>query len=311
MTTISAKVIADSYHKVDERITTLLLRYPRWIHAEGRTHRQIYMGEDVLTQTVPVIELRTPSVMEDPNLSRNASSSRAIPVERMIEDIVSDPAIPLFWGKNQKGMQAEEENTAPVEVLKNSEIWIEQSREDAWLDAMDHAIRAARSFHKAGYHKQIVNRLLEPFSHINVLVTATEWTNFFALRDHDAAEPHIRMLAQAMRKAMDESEPKYLGFGEWHLPFIGHEDEEDYSVAELIRISVARCARLSYMTFEGQRSTLTGDLELYKKLVESPPIHASPAEHQAMPDPYGEYRAKWGNFQHWAQYRKLLPGECL
>jgi Thymidylate synthase complementing protein len=286
MTTISAKVIADSYHKVDERITTMLLRYPRFIHAEFMTHRQF---------------------------SRNASSSRAIPVEKMIQDIISDPAMPVHWGKNQKGMQAGDECTETVNARSFFDLShdVNFTREDAWIAAMHKAIAIARAFSEAGYHKQVVNRLLEPFMHINVLVTATEWSNFFALRDHEAAEPHIRMLAQAMKKAMDESEPTYLSFGEWHLPFIGHEDEEDYSVAELIRISVARCARLSYLTFEGQRSTLTGDLELYKKLVESPPIHASPAEHQAMPDPYGEYRAKWGNFQHWAQYRKLLPGECL
>lgn len=294
MTTISARVIKDSRCAVSgKRITTLLLRYPRFIHAELMTHRVF---------------------------SRNASSSRAIPVERMIEDILADTAMPIHWGANQKGMQADEECTNLVMGEFNT-----RSREDAWLFARDQAIKVAGAFHRAGYHKQVVNRLLESFMHINVLVTATEWENFLALRDHKAAEPHMQMLARATNQAMAESVPLLLMEGQWHLPWVEHADWEriraenmadhgtewsiDSPLGTLIKISVARCARLSYNNFDGKVSTTAEDLALYNKLVGEQPIHASPAEHQATPDPWCREQPKWGNFRFWKQYRKFLPGE--
>jgi hypothetical protein len=176
-----------------------------------------------------------------------------------------------------------------------------------------------------GVHKQIVNRLLEPFSHINVLCTATEYANFFGLRLDAAAQPEMRALAEAMHREYTSVLPIQLKPGEWHLPFFTNHDGRGHTIrwdekldnVELIRrVSVARCARVSYLSNDtGRESTIEEDLALYDRLVGAQPLHASPAEHQATPDhrPIGEawaYRHQWGNFTGWRQYRKMLPGEA-
>lgn len=310
--TITAKVIADSISPNNVRLTTLQLRYPRFIHAEFMTHRMF---------------------------SRNASSSRAIPVERLIQDIIDDTAMPIHWGMNQKGMQADEENYSLVlcgaNKTETDRYGPYREREEAWKYARDRAIEMAQNFANADYHKQIVNRLLEPFSHINVLVTATEWANFFALRDHPDAQPEMQKLAREIRAAMALSKPVLRNLGEWHLPYVDEDDWIDVNgggvvtpdqIETLRKISVARCARVSYMTHEGKRPTIEEDLALYERLVGAHPMHASPAEHQATPDeilpecegPYDEWRVtrwKWpwlhGNFRGWIQFRKTLPGENI
>jgi hypothetical protein len=230
----------------------------------------------------------------------------------MIADIRKDPAMPIHWGKNEKGMQAYEETTAQVRTFDNGFHIFHSTREEAWKLAMENAISVAKAFHEAGYHKQVVNRLLEPFMHINVVVTSTEWSNFFALRDHPDAEPHIQLLAKKMKQALTHSKfpPKVLREGEWHLPYIYAEEFEDYTTDNLLRMSVARCARVSYLTHEGKPPSKDEDLALYERLVASEPLHASPAEHQATPDPWKTSPALWGNFREWIQYRKILPGEC-
>lgn len=307
MTTISAKSILASRHaQSGDRVDTLLLRYPKWIHAEFMTHRV---------------------------LSRNAASSRAIPVSKMIESVMEDPAVPLFWGKNQKGMQAGEEHNQTV-LYQDMELTPQQ----AWLQAMRRALGVADALMGSGYHKQIVNRLLEPFSHITVVVTATEWSNFFALRDHPDAEPHIQMLARAMKEAMAGAEVQVLQPGEWHLPFVRHADlDYDFqqvegdtpknwlttSIEDQIKLSVARCASTSYKTVDGFDMTLERAIELHDKLVVAVPMHASPAEHQACADfliPHGHGcdgpMTSWknptlhGNLKGFIQYRKTLKGEC-
>lgn len=299
MTTISAKIIADSIGENAPRLTTLLLRYPRCIHSELMTHR---------------------------TFSRNASSSRAIPVERLIQDILDDPFVPLHWGKNQKGMQAHEECHEEVffdvPELKGA---CGYSREIAWLGHMKVAVETARAFSNSGYHKQIVNRLLEPWSHINVLVTATQWSNFLALRDHKDAEPHIQILAKQVRKAMNESKPHELSRNGWHLPFIEYDDavavfkrrEELVEDGEdlnwpLARLSAARCARTSYLTYEGKRPTIDEDMTLFKRLMGGKPIHASPVEHQAwLTSNFCTNKKLSGNFATgWGQFRKTFEGEC-
>jgi thymidylate synthase ThyX len=316
MTTISAKVIADSVGSAGQpRLTTILCRYPRWIHAEQRTHRVMRDEEE--------FDWPTPSLMADPNLSRNASSSRAIPVNRLIQQVEADPAEPIYWGKNQPGMQAREEFTGRDLELAQA----------IWRAAMKDAIAHARQLAEVGAHKQIVNRILEPYSHITVLVTATEWENFFALRDHEDAEPHMRDLARAMRSAMYLSEPKVLRATEWHLPFV---TEADYPAIEAylarvraplrgwplravtevaIKLSVARCARTSYDNHDGTKPEVEADVALHDRLVVAKPAHASPAEHQATPDTYewakhGTER-KWANphlhanLKGWRQYRRV------
>lgn len=296
--TIKAAIIADSISPAGIRLTTLQLRYPKFIHGEFMTHRVF---------------------------SRNASSSRAIPVERLIKDVIDDPVYPSFWGKNQPGMSADEECN---ELIKFGQGF---TREEAWDKAREETIYTARKFHEAGYHKQIVNRLLEPFCHINVVVTATEWSNFFALRCHKDAQPEMRILAEAIRDVMESgSGPvrREPGFS-WHLPYVTvdewrsllarHAAIQDHAFDIGRRISVARCARVSYLTQDGRSPNIDEDLKLYERLVGSVPLHASPCEHQAIPDcPYkgGEAGSKWqqphlhGNFTGWIQYRQLLPGQC-
>ncbi|MCB1466529.1 MAG: FAD-dependent thymidylate synthase [Rhizobiaceae bacterium] len=293
MTTISAQIIKDSVSQDGIRLTTMHLRYPRFIHAELMTHR---------------------------DFSRNARSSRAVPVAKMIQEIIDNPVVPLFWGKNQKGMQASQECNEPIMHPITKSPW---PREDAWLLARYRAVEIARAFMSAGYHKQVVNRLLEPFMHIDVLVSSTNWSNFFALRDHDDAEPHIQVLAREMRKAMDVSKPNDLLPGMWHLPYTDDRDLDILGRETAIKLSVARCARISYAPFDGDAS-IESELRRYDTLVGSQPLHASPAEHQATPDVndgkvklHGKTYTAWsqsylhGNFTGWCQYRKLLPNECV
>lgn len=302
MTTISAKTILRSRNAAapDKVLSTLLLRYPRFIHAEFMTHRAF---------------------------SRNAASSRAIPVKKIIDDILADTAMPIHWGKNQKGMQAHEECDAPVAVGFGSDDYVFDRREKAWLIARDNAILMAGSFDGAGYHKQVVNRLLEPFMHITVLVSATEWSNFLELRDHPDAEPHIQMLAREIRKCLeDESTIQTLAPGKWHLPFVTTFDEDllyeasggdhNIGVEVLRKLSVARCASTSYKTVDGFDMTLDRAVELHDKLVGSRPIHASPCEHVAQADDVFDSSfiggAGWGqpeehgNFVGFRQYRRQL-----
>lgn len=317
MTTISATTVLRSRHAEapGQILSTLLLRYPRWIHAEGRTHRLLDICEDLS------IEQKTPSLMDCDELSRNAASFRAIPVLKMIEDVERNPAVPLFWGKNVAGMQANEELTGAAL----------QRAEDTWFNAMRDAINRAREMANLfpedtinpviGAHKQIVNRLLEPFSHITVLVSATEWDNFLELRDHEDAEPHIQMLAREIKKCLDDhSTVQTLKPGDWHMPFITLSDKIDVedtkgAIEALKALSVARCASTSYKTVDGFDMTLAKALQIFDKLVNSKPIHASPLEHVAQADDMVKLCSMgkgWmaprahGNFVGFKQYRHLL-----
>jgi hypothetical protein len=293
--TISAQIIADSMSPAGKRLTTMQLRYPRFIHPEFMTHRVF---------------------------GRNASSSRAIPVERMIADLRRDPAMPIYWGSNKPGMQAGVELTGlDLDLVKHQ-----------WLNAMEEMIARADIMVKAGLHKQIANRILEPWAHINVVVTATEWDNFFELRCHPDAQPEIQHLAVLMREEMRLNVPIELHPGDWHLPYIGASDwvnayhhlkinritRDEPATREkqelLVKVSVARCARVSYLTHDGRQTTIEEDLALYDRLVGSTPLHASPAEHQATPDEgiqHGSkttwiHEAEHGNLVGWRQYRKML-----
>ena len=274
--TITAKVIAHSRAPGAPNLITLECRYPRMIHAEFMTHRVF---------------------------SRNASSSRAIPIERMIQDVIDDPAMPVAWGSNQPGMQAGAE--VEPQVVK--------AAKQVWLLAMEDAVDRAENMAQLGLHKQIVNRLLEPFGHISIVVTATEWSNFFDLRCHPDADPTMRALAEAMRDAIAGSQGAPV---KWHLPYIEQRDwdsvaryTEGVSVGEfyneLAMISAARCARVSYLNHDGSNPDVEKDLALAKRLLESK--HMSPFEHQARAADEGlsDY-GLWGNFTGWAQHRKKL-----
>lgn len=270
--TITAKIVADTVGPLyGTRITTMLLRYPRFIHAEFMTHRMF---------------------------SRNASSSRAIPVKRLIEDVMIDPAMPLFWGKNQPGMQAYEEHNAKVYMTGPTGEAEGLRREEAWRWGLEHAISLAKAYEEAGYHKQIVNRLLEPWAHINVVVTATEWDNFFALRTHKTAQPEIQVLAKAMQAALEESTPIRSG---WHIPFC---KRGEYPWMENSLLSAARCARTSYLTHDMKEPDYEADMKLARRLMEpedSGPPHMSPFEHAAV-----ESEGKYANYTNWQSKRHLL-----
>lgn len=292
--TISAELIARSENLHGLRLTTLRLRYPKFIHGEFMTHRMF---------------------------SRNASSSRAIPVERLIADVLNDPAIPVHWGRNQPGMQAREECNELIKLTRICddgegllELPVETKREDAWLEARDRAVHVAEKFAAAGYHKQIVNRLLEPFCHITVVATSTDywWYHFLSLREHADAQPDMRELARNVSAAILSKDPAVLSRGEWHLPFVTTAERAlDVETDKLIKVSVARCARVSYLTHDQKAPSITADLALYDRLATAEPPHLSPMEHQAMPDRLltdgrWEREQQHGNLRGWVQYRKMF-----
>lgn len=317
---IHAKVIADSISDTGDRLTTLQLIYPRFIHAELMTHRVF---------------------------SRNASSSRAIPVKKMIDMVRNNPAMPIHWGQNQPGMQAAAELNVPQK-------YVAQVR---WREAALAAARIAEEMMELGLHKQVANRILEPFQHIQVVLTATEFDNWNELRAHPDAQPEIHQLALDIGAVMEASTPKLLEHGEWHLPYVtedtlldirrylsakGRSDLEawnDDDVIELARkVSAARCCRVSYLKHDGTAASIADDLDLCDKLAGARPIHASPFEHQATPMPDtepqvyfnggGDVEVKghvpegvshidmngyaWsGNLKGWIQSRKILEASFV
>lgn len=248
--TIDAKIVAHSSHPGCPDLITVQARYPRFIHSEVMTHRVF---------------------------SRSASSSRAVPIMRMIDDVMRDPAMPVEWGSNQPGMQAGEE------------VQQAEAAKEIWLEAMGDAVYWACRLDELGLHKQIVNRVLEPFSHISIVITATDWQNFFDLRCHPAADPTMRALAEAMRDAIGNSTALPLDAGQWHRPYGGNLSE-----------SAARCARVSYLRHDGSAPSNADDMRLAVLLRDEK--HMSPFEHQAMPTP-GQRNA---NLSGWRSQRVLL-----
>lgn len=300
MKKISAKIIADSYNPhLDVRITTYELEYPRFIHSEFMTHRVF---------------------------SRNAASSRAIPVATMIDLIADDPAKPIHWGKNQPGMQAKEELEEP-NLIRVKSLW-QQSCDDA----VGNAIRMNRE----GAHKQIVNRILEPYQWMKTVMTTTKTRNWDWLRNHDDAQPEIKELAGCMEEASNLSNPVWLQADQWHLPYVDtvtrgtkqeyfDESGNEIHLSEALMISASCCAQVSYRK---QDPSLEKAGNIYDRLINSEPVHASPIEHQATPiyqpveyigdyflipgithvDRYGMPHS--GNFHGWIQHRQLIPNHC-
>ncbi len=262
-----ASIVADSISEWDERLTTMEVTFPRIVLAEFNTHRAF---------------------------SRNSASSRAIPVARQLERIMDDPFIPVWWGKQQPGMQADEE------LEDRQREWALSD----WLAARDRAVETARSLMELGLHKQIANRLLEPWMWQTVIVTATDWGNFFALRANPMAQPEIRTIAEIMQELYETSQPTPVHGGEWHLPLIQPEERDGVfeHTEEALKISAARCARVSYLTHDGRRD-LAADLALYERLVGGG--HMSPLEHVATPNHFRQE----GNFYGWKQLRKFIPHE--
>jgi hypothetical protein len=299
---ISAKIIADSRCFITgKRITTMQLRYPRIIHAEAKTHRLIRIDD------AEVEFLQEISLMDDPDLSRNASSSRAIPIKKLIEEARYDTAMPVRFGANKPGMQDKGGDHHELVATGGSM----KSPQDAWRHASNLAADMAEAFDAAGYHKQVANRLLEPFTHINVVATSTNWANFYGLRRHEDADPTMKALADAMWEAQQASTPVPLTRYDWHLPYITDRDMEMLSTEQLLIASAARCARVSYNKHDGSSPSYEDDLALYEKLVTAELVHASPLEHQAKPDPDQFWRELWGNFDGFTQFRKTISNEAI
>ena len=266
---IYAKIIEDSITTMGKRITTLELQYHRYIHGELMTHRVF---------------------------SRNAMSSRAIPVAKMIAQVRNNPAMPVHWGQNQKGMQA------------GAELLDTTGAVTAWRIAAQRAADDAEGLSAMGLHKQVANRILEPFQWMRTLVTATEWDNFFELRCHPDAQPEFQVLATAIRRAMEDSTPVARPVGHtgdercWHLPYVSSAERATLLCHLLPKISSARCARVSYLTHDNENPTVENDLALFDRLVGSHPLHASPIEHQALT---AGSETVSRNFHGWLQYREL------
>ncbi len=292
---IVVRVIADSVSSVNgKRITTIEAEYPRFIHSEMMTHRLF---------------------------SRNAASSRAIPVQKMIDSVCEAPAMPVHWGANQSGMQAKEECVNPVVLMDADYDDVSFSNENAWRVAAAQSTVYAEAFSDAGYHKQIVNRLLEPFQVMKTVITATEWDNFFYLRKHPDAQPEIAELAACIYEAFQQSTPETLQPGEWHTPYVPHARKEEGGLVYLIqhslglveeedgvikyaeistenalKISASCCAQVSYRKSD---DSLEKALMVYDRLVNSKPVHASPFEHQGTPmrNPTNETIETWAGLQ--------------
>jgi thymidylate synthase ThyX len=297
---IKATVIQDSV-SAGIRITTLELEYPRFIHAELMTHRQF---------------------------SRNAASSRAIPIEKMIQHVLEHPAAPIHWGANQAGMQAKAELLGILKL----------NAKETWKEAIRSATKWARELAAIGLHKQIANRVTEPFQIMKTIVTATEWDNWFWLREHPDAQPEIHELARQMRLAMEDSEPLSIVPNEWHVPYVDRDFEPDnhdiiymiegkeVTLDEARMISASCCAQVSYRKTD---DSLDKAKMVFDRLINSEPVHASPVEHQASPmmrhqtflgddgmweagithmDRKGRYWS--GNFKGWIQFRQLIPNNA-
>jgi thymidylate synthase ThyX len=277
------------------RITTFVLEFPRWILAELNTHR---------------------------TFSRNTASSRAIPVEKMIKMAQENPAMPVFWGKNQSGMQSN------VELVGEELI----RAKAAWLMARDSAVESAKELMACGMHKQYANRTIENFLYVKSILTGTDFENFLSLRAHEDTQPEFQDLAYKMLDLYQSNVPNKLKEDEWHIPFGDnldhkriwkmvqesthektpygvevfngtHFNDENLFRETAIKISTARCARVSYLNFEG-KDDYTKDIELHDILKNSG--HWSPFEHCAMALSTNEYS---GNFKGWKQYRKMFNGE--
>ena len=371
---ITAKVICDSVNEFGNRMTTLVTKFPRYILAELNTHRAI---------------------------SKNSASSRAKPFKTMLNLVNKEPFIPVQWMKDHKGMQGHdyfnnEFTEVPVTLARNPNVLnepINEHLEFLWLNTKDSSVHMAEHLANAGLTKQIVNRVLEPFMMHEVLITATEWDNFFVLRcprytvkgdgndiyqtvteffsrkdaisvypemenmtdlewrgiNTGMADIHIMDLAEAIWDAMNTNQPVELRAGEYHMPYTDdidagelidlliandildsdeylHDAREDWEIVipYLLKISAARCARISYKTFgEDSKRDLLADIRLHDALLEDQPIHASPAEHQGQAmsgddlDDYficegGEVRlGVCRNLVGFKQYRTFLKNETI
>ena len=272
-TLITAKVIADSINETGQRLTTFELEFPRLILSECNTHGAI---------------------------EKNTSSSRAIPVSKMLDHILEQNLKPIYFGSKKSGMQAGNELTGEgLDFVKC-----------VWGSSLESAVEYAEMLDKAGVAKEVTNRITEPYQLIKAVWSATDWENWFNLRLEKDADPNICMLAYKMYEAMSKSVPVLLKKGEYHLPYVGKYDipvaysdlggyeyetgynvfyydkERDHTIEhcltleEAIKYSVASCASVSYRATD---MTLDKAEKIWNMLVKSEVVHASPLTHVATP----------------------------
>ena len=280
-----ANVIADSVNELGDRLTTMVIQFHRFILPEVNTHRM---------------------------LSKNTSSSRAIPVNKLLEQVEEIEAYPLFWGANCKGMSAKQE-LSEQDQRKAKMIW-----RHARLMAITQ-VKALMAIGESGVHKQTANRLLEPFLTTTMIISGTNqpsgWQNLFNQRCHPDSQPEIRALADAMKLAYDTSEPERLSAGQWHRPFWNINDCDkvvisfgsDNATEIANKVATGRCARVSFLNHNGDRSILN-DIALHDRLLTSKPPHLSPFEHVAIALPNSDRKANFTGFQ---SYRNILEGERM
>lgn len=269
---MSAKVILDSINAQGDRLTTMEVTFHRFVLAEFNTHRVF---------------------------SRNSASSRAIPVKAQLERIKSQGLFPEAFPAERAGMQGGEELTSIDRDMAKG----------FWIIARDQAVKLVEEYlddtedRGVRLHKSVVNRILEPFMLHTVVVSSTEWENFFDQRCSPLAQPEIRVVADEMRRALYSSVPTVLERFDWHTPYIQDDEMTALSMTDRVKISAARCARVSYLTHDGVRD-INKDLDLFDKLVSADPPHWSPLEHVARPTASVGDVAK-GNFTGWEQLRHL------
>lgn len=297
---IIVRIIADSISKT--RITTFELEYPRMIHSEMMTHRM---------------------------LSKNSSSTRAIPVARAIEIVEEKPAMPIHWGENNPGMSSNQELDEYRRI----------HAQELWINCMQSVISYVKSMSdkdSINGHKQWAGRWLETASFIKVVLTGTEFNNLYALRHHKDAQPEFYELVDCMMRAQEQSVPNTLSHGEWHLPYIDYIDGKYYTNGTEVdletakRVSTSCCAQASYRKLDNtiEKANMIFSM-LHLGDDSGQPAHASPSEHQATPmsdssvsfDPstwdtgithVRKDGSMWsGNFRNWIQHRQLISNEAV
>ena len=296
---IKVEIVADSANSFGDRLTSLVLTYPRIIHSEMMTHRMF---------------------------SRNASSSRAVPVDKMIKAVRENTFCPFEFQKSHKGMQGSEYFTGADR----------QECINLWLESAELALQQAEKMKAKCISKQIINRILEPYQYYTVLITGSKegWQNFFNLRcpsykligldeenvksrkewlekiqfssalhpsmypktdvewlqiNKGQAEIHIMDLAEKIYDAVNESTPKQLQAGEWHIPMISDLESLKLSTDDQIKLSVGRAANTSYTVVGDEKElTLEHAIKIHDKCVEL--VHSSVFEHCARAMSDEEYK---------------------
>lgn len=256
------RVILASVNPWGQKIATIVARYPRFIHSELMTHK---------------------------DLSRNASSSRAIPFRKMLKITREGMAHPIFWGANQPGMAASVE-------LTGFALWWAKFM---WYATGHVVLTMAWLMSFSNVHKQIINRMIEPWTYINVQITATNWDRMLTLRLDKATQPEFQLLANMIKVALSQANYQKLAVGEWHLPWVRPGEAMTRYVLDLKKISAARSARLSYTPIGEPNINLEKDLQLAQSLLDQ--LHLSPFEHQATPRV-----GRSANLDGWSNFRTEL-----